>query len=610
MESSLTNQPADTPGPSPSAARAANPTTVSTLVWDLPDPGPMTPAALEMVIQVARSFRLAGVQLRLYPPPNAMGQHAVHAAHETLAALLAMRPSFAMTSNGLDITFDGEVLRRFDLLPTARDLTDWMRVGDLGVIGFAPGVQEYEVYDLLSALMQTDNDGVLAFARIQSKAPTHIRVFPRSSSLRRPQLGDVAAGEGPDSLRFANQTPPGETPGQAVIPPMEHYGALDADGWAALRPRMNVAPIEVRRTLMVSMAQWLHARPDEAQTRAIDTFICERLAREIDTYTLQETVTAAESRLKALIARHDLAGVTCILHTVEQRLLADAIPQHQGLLRLLQQHVAESAGLRELIEHAVHGASDQDAAREVIAALGNATIRPLIASLKLVSTMQERMQLVALLKTFGQVGIPALIEELNAPNPWYVYRNVLSVLADVGTPATLGALVEKTQHDEPQVRMEAMTAAVRIAQSGVAPYLLRGMADRDAAVRACAASLAGACNEPPVLPALTRMLAISFAGGMEPEPVQIAACRSLGHLPDAEAYRVLIGVVRPPFRPFGGPPDLVRMSAVEALAPHMHQPDAAQAIQHALRDRAPMVRQAAQRAWDLYTQSSGQGEPG
>ncbi|HEX2948525.1 MAG TPA: HEAT repeat domain-containing protein, partial [Armatimonadota bacterium] len=225
---------------------------------------------------------------------------------------------------------------------------------------------------------------------------------------------------------------------------------------------------------------------------------------------------------------------------------------------------------------------------------------PLINELKTNTVMQERNVLMQLLREFGDLQQPLLIQELRANNPWYVYRNLLQVLAEVGTEESLAAIGEKITHSDPRVRAESVMAAAKVAKANAAIYIIQGLEDPDVNVRARAATMVSFCPEDRVLNALLPLLQSRF-GKEESDSVQLTAVLGLGYFNQDEARDALRQIVHPRlFSPYRKKSDEVRAAAITALAQHLPNHAAEETIKHAQSDRCPAVRQNAQRVWHQY----------
>jgi HEAT repeat protein len=550
-----------------------------------------------------KAFRLAEVQYRTYPASNPVARGALNEALSAITAVLAVHPHLTLSFNGVTVTVNDVLLRSREARTVIQDIAFWMADGALGCITINREVEESELSSLLVALADMGSQGLSTLFRIQQMALPHIHVAGMGAK-------PLPSNTSNDSSHSTLVAPPPDQAGTqsyessdallAIPYSIEEFTNLDSQGWDRLTLRAGQASDEIRRALMENLTRYLRKRPAKVRGRDIDRLLSDRLEREAEPFVLQATVFAAEARLSNLIAGENLDGVVALLRTITKRLVIERDPEKQRVLRLLREHVSGDAALRELIERATHEFGKQESAREVVNVLGDASVRPLVDALKATSNMEERQHLTAMLRGFGEIAAPVLADELRFPNPWYVYRNLLQVLAEVGTHDTLKPIAEKLRHPDPRVRKEAIVAAARIAGPHAAPYLLLGMADPDADVRARAASFCGICRDPQLILPLLALLDVHFLRRRQPDDVQASACLALGQF-SADAIRAsLLRVLHPPLLLRWSRSDAVRASAAISLAGYLDHADVQTAIHRAAQDRSHEVRQAVQSIQDKH----------
>jgi len=617
-------------------------------VWDIPRGGVLSIDDLPLVIEAGMAIRLAGVQLRLYPLNSDIVRASTHGAISALAHLWERRPSLVISSDRQSIAFDGQLIQRRDLLLVMKDYLTWMEDAHIRAIGVKPGIREEELITFMQALtaVEPHEDETTIYARLREAACDHLQFLTRSfqhdlssggggGSMR----GDggygfpLAGGEAlPSDVQFpiasaASQyetkmpdTPPAQsvalpplieallhsaegtvTTGPPGSPPADSAN-IDADSWARIPSMLLGAPISTRRTVMDNMVRLVrdpttnvNALPD-----GFDVALTQQLQRETDPLIVRDTTAVVRQRLEGLAGHQQWNTMLRLLTPIHDRLQQEVDPAISQPLN----DVLESAGQQAVVQGllAQHDEPDRhDEARQMMQLLGGHAIHPLIAILKDSLSMQERARVMHLLREYGDMQIPLLLQELRAPNPWYVSRNLLQVLADVGNETALKEISEKITHPDPRVRGEAVNAAVRITRDAAAPYVLQGLRDESPEVRARTASLVGICPQPPILEQLLQMLQPPRLGKEEPEQVQLAACLALGHFPDDAAREALLLILFPRlFSSYRKKSDEIRSAAVAALATHLDHPAVQQAVKQATRDRVPIIRQTAQRIWQQY----------
>jgi HEAT repeat protein len=390
------------------------------------------------------------------------------------------------------------------------------------------------------------------------------------------------------------------------FPSLANPEELDEQSWLALPMQIEQAPARVRRALMSNMALWLDEERVTSPTLTdhIDALLLQRLHDETEWHALHETTIAVEHRLETLITAREWTKMIALVEMLHQRLQQETDRERWNLLSLVVDRVGDNTVRLGVIDHLIGNPEELGNIRKMVSLFGDHALHPLIDALKNSNDMQERKRLVRLLIDLGEMPQPLLLEELRRANPWYVYRNVLQVLAEVGTENAISAIGERMTHADARVRMEAMTAAVKIARVGAVGYLAQGLEDSSQAVRARAAGLIALCPRPRILEIVLRLLQLHASDGSDVEAVQVAACAGLGSFIYDSARNVLTQILHPRlFSPYRGKSAAIRAAAVNALLQHLPHPQAEEAMKQATTDKSERVRQMAQRAWEQYQQS-------
>jgi hypothetical protein len=172
---------------------------------------------------------------------------------------------------------------------------------------------------------------------------------------------------------------------------------------------------------------------------------------------------------------------------------------------------------------------------------------------------------------------------------WYVVRNALDLLGDLGPTDAEARIAEQLSNREPRVRRAAAIALGKIASSRSVLALLQALSDPSPDVRVQAALGLGAIANARAVPWLVEAL------GTETDPdVQVALVAALGRTPTEEAVSKLIRAAEP-----GGmllrKPMVLRLRAIEALGVAA-TPAARTALRGLLHDKDREVRDAAHQA--------------
>jgi len=108
--------------------------------------------------------------------------------------------------------------------------------------------------------------------------------------------------------------------------------------------------------------------------------------------------------------------------------------------------------------------------------LGQTLAYPLIQRLCVVETLHARKAIAIALTKSGEAAIPALLPMLKDER-WYVVRNMVTILGEIGSAEAVNALQMTARHPEPKVRKEVIKAFLKINTSAGENTLISLMDD-------------------------------------------------------------------------------------------------------------------------------------
>lgn len=146
---------------------------------------------------------------------------------------------------------------------------------------------------------------------------------------------------------------------------------------------------------------------------------------------------------------------------------------------------------------------------ELLIKFEDKSIQPLIQVLKDSEDLLVKRVTFEALENIGKDAILGLINDLEKYNPWHMYRNIISILAEIGNRSIIQSLARFIRHQNPEVRRETVKAIARIRTAETVALLVEALDDRD-------------------------------------ERVQREACIGLGYLRDVSTAPVLMDVIKPP----------------------------------------------------------------
>jgi HEAT repeat protein len=264
----------------------------------------------------------------------------------------------------------------------------------------------------------------------------------------------------------------------------------------------------------------------------------------------------------------------------------------QGFLRTLVQ----GPRLEHVIQRALRGLEAADLeANQVLLALGEVTVPALLDAASSLEKGVERERLAAMVVTFGERALPAVLDRLGGRDTAPRLRAAIRIAGELQHPDVVGPLSALLETDERSVREEAVRALVRVGS--------------DAAIGALAAVL-GSATPGLALSALHGLGSTGSARAVEPlrrtldqslEARDVARAkeviRALGRLGRSEAGSALVSLLDRRVRIGGGWLRELKSAAVAALG-GIPGDEAVAALAQAAQTRDTQLRRAAQTALD------------
>lgn len=303
-------------------------------------------------------------------------------------------------------------------------------------------------------------------------------------------------------------------------------------------------------------------------------------AWEPDPPVHQWTAEALDGLLSSLVPRSELGHVVSDLQELEGlcAFLGEPLPWRQAALERLRAGLTRPASMDAVVVH-ILGMERSRLAAEVhpyLEFLGAPMARHLVARLGQEDDRTRRGRLVEAVRSLGPLSLPPLLEALASPT-WYLVRNALTLLSDLGDAGCLQAIVPLLRHAEPRVRRAAVRALWKLGGPASEPHLIARMKDTDPEtlheiffalgqlrsensvaptaelaldkriqerLRVQATDTLGLIASPRALPALVELLRRKgLFAATEPPAVRLAAARALTVLGTPEAREALLRVV-------------------------------------------------------------------
>ncbi|MDD5666902.1 MAG: HEAT repeat domain-containing protein [Actinomycetota bacterium] len=148
------------------------------------------------------------------------------------------------------------------------------------------------------------------------------------------------------------------------------------------------------------------------------------------------------------------------------------------------------------------------AVAELLIKFEDKSVQPLIQVLKDSEDLLVKRVTFEALENIGKDAILTLINDLEKYNPWHMYRNIISILAEIGNRSIIQSLARFIRHQNPEVRRETIKALSKIRTAETISLLVEALDDRD-------------------------------------DQVQREACIGLGRMRDVSTAPILLGVIKP-----------------------------------------------------------------
>jgi hypothetical protein len=174
----------------------------------------------------------------------------------------------------------------------------------------------------------------------------------------------------------------------------------------------------------------------------------------------------------------------------------------------------------------------------LVTRLGRAVAPHIIEALGSEEDRNRRGRLVKALKAIGEPAYPFLVDALRSPT-WFVVRNALNVLGDIGTAAQVESIGRALAHGDPRVRRAAARALGKIGGTDAERLLVSAMTDRDEETQAEVLLCLGAMKAQSAVPGLAELARAKGFFARDTPMIRIAAARALASI-NTPAARVAL----------------------------------------------------------------------
>lgn len=193
--------------------------------------------------------------------------------------------------------------------------------------------------------------------------------------------------------------------------------------------------------------------------------------------------------------------------------------------------------------------------------IGGPMVRHLIHALGKESDRSRRGRIMDALRAFGPLVLQPLRESLGSPIPWYLARNLLTLLSEVGDAGALPEVLQLLRSKEVRVRRAAVRAAWKLGGPAAEPHLQGILKESDPETQLEIVFGLGQLRAAGAIPALLELLNDRKA----PEPLRLKIIETLGFIQGAGAVQPLVDLIRKKGFFSGSEPPPIRLAAARAL---------------------------------------------
>lgn len=326
--------------------------------------------------------------------------------------------------------------------------------------------------------------------------------------------------------------------------------------------------------VQTSRAPTVNADPD-ALAKAVTIFLAsDPMAREGQGRALREQA----------LALREANALDPLAQAVERLALEVGDPSDEACIAMAQALVSPGVASRLVVM--LGAAREEDRRAELMLVCQRVGHEMALAVADALSDTTDRFARRIFLEcmvSMDQIGME-VVEEMAEDGRWFVVRNALAILGEVGGERAVELIIATLAHTDARVRREALLALAKVGGEDAGMLVYGMLEDSDPEVRRAAAMAAGALK---VERALRPLLGI-----LEDEDdadVLVGILRALGQLGDPGAVQAIEKRAVGSF--FSRPRPEVRIAAYGALH-HIGTPHAKKLLQDAVDDKDTEVRNA------------------
>lgn len=206
---------------------------------------------------------------------------------------------------------------------------------------------------------------------------------------------------------------------------------------------------------------------------------------------------------------------------------------------------------------------DKETIIGIIPSMGQTVVYAVIQQLCVAEDLFARKLLATALIRMGEQAIPPICAMLQ-DDRWYVVRNMVAIMGEIGSPSCLGAMHSPVSHADERVRKETVRALSRIKGQEAEALIISLLHDKSLEIRKQAIHSLGIMKAPSAVGPLLQIIHRSDLFRRQ-TPLKKEAIASLGRIADRQALQELLKIVSTPSLFFWRAPEELKVAAAAAL---------------------------------------------
>ena len=280
----------------------------------------------------------------------------------------------------------------------------------------------------------------------------------------------------------------------------------------------------------------------------------------------EKAITAISGLAGHYLTQEDYVSAHETLHFLQQLSQARS-PQVREQAKDAQKLLSTQEVLTQLLHHFFHSERQQQTVGKILVELGEESAKFQLKQLFESESRFERKRLLGLIKQNGNPAVTLLSQQLRNDAPWYVLRNVIRLLGEVGTEAHFARIHPFISHSDPRVQQEVVATASKLAGADLKDFLLEALQKVDDSLKIRVTNHIATVHDERFVRPLTDLLeSTSPFQGKNKTDLQVSICKALGTIGSKRATGSLSRVAQSKnMLGLSGYVDEVRAAAERAL---------------------------------------------